>query len=794
MSKYQLKITLKSDICPGSGYAFAGLIDSDVCFDDHGIPYIPGRRLKGCFKESADMLKENGLFKDSYLKEIFGKTGDDKSGSLLVSNAYIEGYECLCRDLEKIRTNKQTSEMPVITRQQMLEQFTSIKAQTKMEDGVALDDTLRYTRTVNRYSPLNGDEITFIAEISLDDRYKDDFEKTVKATRHIGMDRNRGLGSVVCKIDDMVVDNIPELFESNRVFDEIGTDDKVTIKIHIKNTAPLMISGDNDEVSLNYIPAQNVIGCLAGRYLQKNGYGPEFERLFLDGTTCYSNLYVEKEGDDNEYIPAPSFVNKLKKTGKYVNILQIEKKDGLSEQELLEKKIHPVYASADKKQSGNMPKKQKGKYVTLSKDPGSWPVVTGLAETEMFIDYHHTKKGGRSGDESILYTNQVIKEGQFFSGTITTKGKDLADKLKELLMEDMTLRFGKSKSAQYGSCILVKAVAEIISGSGDDKNKDNTEERNGSNTEKLKSGDVVMVSLMSDGIFMNARDYTVKYDEVRDTIAKAMEMENCVKADNETDEKLFSFVTTGITFGYNTKWNLRKQPVPVIAAGSTFVFEASKDCTIKIKPVGERVHEGFGRVKVFKNIGYDMNPSGNDNNGNGTMNPGIDTQSGAAELIRNIITKELLKQLPPVKRNFEAESAQLGRITLMLKECKNGNGFNDTDFCERIENIKSDDTRLKIKSWLIDTKMFKMTGGKLEKKDNHDDFGWDDEALRLFESYEKNVDDQEFRKNFIEDNMYKILMEYLTNEKYLKKINEKSDEPPEEKNNNNEEGEEAADE
>jgi CRISPR-associated protein Csx10 len=42
---------LLSDLCPASGDGFAGHVDADVCFDDAGLPYIPGKRLKGCLRE-----------------------------------------------------------------------------------------------------------------------------------------------------------------------------------------------------------------------------------------------------------------------------------------------------------------------------------------------------------------------------------------------------------------------------------------------------------------------------------------------------------------------------------------------------------------------------------------------------------------------------------------------------------------------------------------------------------------------------------------------------------------------
>ena len=39
----KIKITLESDLCVSSGYSFAGIVDSDVCYDDCGLPYITAK-------------------------------------------------------------------------------------------------------------------------------------------------------------------------------------------------------------------------------------------------------------------------------------------------------------------------------------------------------------------------------------------------------------------------------------------------------------------------------------------------------------------------------------------------------------------------------------------------------------------------------------------------------------------------------------------------------------------------------------------------------------------------------
>ena len=60
----KIKIELLSDLCTASGEAHNSLIDSDVTYDEWGIPYIPAKRLKGCIREAALELVE--LVNDRY--------------------------------------------------------------------------------------------------------------------------------------------------------------------------------------------------------------------------------------------------------------------------------------------------------------------------------------------------------------------------------------------------------------------------------------------------------------------------------------------------------------------------------------------------------------------------------------------------------------------------------------------------------------------------------------------------------------------------------------------------------
>ena len=54
-------IELLSDLCVSTGESYNSYIDTDVVYDDYGMPYIPGKRIKGCIREAALELVEFGV-------------------------------------------------------------------------------------------------------------------------------------------------------------------------------------------------------------------------------------------------------------------------------------------------------------------------------------------------------------------------------------------------------------------------------------------------------------------------------------------------------------------------------------------------------------------------------------------------------------------------------------------------------------------------------------------------------------------------------------------------------------
>jgi len=404
MSK--IKIMLKSDLCNANGEGFASIIDTDIVADEYGIPFIPARRIKGCLREAAEDIE----IPNEKLIAIFGESGAEIGGSLKFSSpAKLEDY------------NNIKNQVTDFSREEVLNLFTYTRAATAIdENGSADENSLRFIRVVKQYLPDLPDEkneyhpLTFTLNCELDDKYKDDMIKICKALRNIGYKRNRGFGAVDCAY-------IPDNTEDKNNFPNIEFDDETEyiIPITLTSETPLIISAENNDETLDYIPGGSVLAAFASKYPNKKN--KEFSELFLEDNIRFSNCYI---GD----IPAPLCYSGLKKDkDTYINL-----------------------AEGEKAPDDDTAKPLKDKYLVEDKDNGVYHVSKVKKETI----YHNTSQ------KIGLYTQTALSEGQEFWGTITGTGKYLKQ-IKEYFTSK-SIRVGKSKTAQYSFCSICFGEAKTV--------------------------------------------------------------------------------------------------------------------------------------------------------------------------------------------------------------------------------------------------------------------------------------------------------------------------------------------
>ena len=652
--KARIEIELQSDLCSGSGYSYAGVVDNDVCYDDQGLPYIPARRIKGCMREVLESLL--------YVKypneadKLFGKSGasdykDRKENRILrIGNAYPAHYEHLSACLAGLIGRSEGRGSYEISVQDVLERYTHVVGQTRMKNGVAKDNSLRYTRVVNRFDPIKeGENIRFYADIDFDEAVSGEVEDILAAMRHIGLMRNRGYGAVRCRL-------LGEREEVNGrplyLIREEG--DTCRIYFAVSNTEPLLLCGQDDAATEDYISGQSVLGAMASRYLRggNSADSEEFRDLFLNGQTVFSNLYPYD--GERIYEPAPAYLCKLKKTKEYV---------------------YNLAAMSERRSDGNLPKMMKDTYVTVVRGDGADEVTE--YETEKDILYHNRHQHEEIGTELLLYSAEVLKPGQRFAGSIT-----VPKKYRELmirLLEDGEIHFGKSKSAQYGTCKLVEAK------------KLNTAEPAPS---VIDPGDAVLVTFLSDGAFLNDRaEYTTQLSDVKKIVCGEVNLRW------EDDAEHLSCLQTKQITGYQGVWNLRRNPIPAIKAGSFFVIKAVEEFRTGVYTVGERNLEGHGVIRIEKVSDY--------------LHKDL-TKGKRPEKGPKMVTDEVRSMLVPIlaekwlewkiighwggKDTFAngESNAAVGRIKLMLMESLQSSRdveAQQKDFEKRIGSIKTEQTR-----------------------------------------------------------------------------------------------------
>lgn len=163
----------------GSGHGSVGYIDAKVLRDRDGLPYLPGKSLKGLLLDACQLLDSCQPGSALSTGDIFGNEGGDyKSKTFHCSDARMPK-----KQIEWLQSGKGRKSIPYL--------YTTL-ASTALEDsGTVMDKSLRTTEAA---LPL-----TLEAELTeLSDEQAIRIGKALPLIRALGKNRNRGLGR--CRI------------------------------------------------------------------------------------------------------------------------------------------------------------------------------------------------------------------------------------------------------------------------------------------------------------------------------------------------------------------------------------------------------------------------------------------------------------------------------------------------------------------------------------------------------------------------------------------------------------------
>ena len=631
-----IRITLKSDMCAGSGEATGVTVDTDISMAPSGLPYIPARRIKGCLRQSAELLqKYDRSIGADLLEALFGNsTGVE--GCLVLRDAKLKDSNAMERWLK--------SGVPAVLQQAAIplnvaKQFTYIRGQTRLQDGVADDGSLRYTRVLQHYNALDHSQETVLeAPVSFRKTEEltenniqtlaDFLENCCRATRHMGTMRNRGLGHVKVELvgkDDLTAASQEKQPERSDPQTEAGGEKEIQYRIRLD--APVTLPGCSED--LLEIPARSVIGCLAGTYLRTgNAADKAFKDLFLNGTVRWSSLTPAADGVRT--IPTPLMLVHMKNEGTYKN----------------------RFAAAEKE--------LKGKQKTLD-GTFSAPVDSGFSITKIKSHtlYHHSTKG-----EGTLYMQSSLDPGMIYGGSVIAPAQ--MEALILSLLKNTSFAFGRSRSAQYAACSLV----------GEPAAHDRT------NPERDVDGEVYVV--LTADMVLSGEDgtYIIDPDQVRKKLAAELPVENELPPERQ------DYCQYHTISGYHAQWQLQKPQVPAVRGGSVYCFKATDGKIPTWLTIGEYQQEGMGLCRIYTETEMKALATVTRTNTDTDQIPGSDPGNNMENALLLYADRERFRQQI---QKYVYEMNQIrrgiaGRLRLMLAEAKDYK-----DFLDKIRSIKESD-------------------------------------------------------------------------------------------------------
>lgn len=178
MMEIHYKIKFLSDWHIGSGLAGGAEADAVVLKDRDMLPYIPGKTIKGLLRDASQDIQE-ATGKDMSVEEIFGGRDAKIRTSIHFSDARLSDDEN-----SEIAANKLSEFL-----------YRNIASTAIDKNGVAKMQALRVMEVC---IPL---ELTGTISNIEDQAMKETLLQSLKWVRHLGVNRNRGLGR--CKFTEI---------------------------------------------------------------------------------------------------------------------------------------------------------------------------------------------------------------------------------------------------------------------------------------------------------------------------------------------------------------------------------------------------------------------------------------------------------------------------------------------------------------------------------------------------------------------------------------------------------------
>ncbi len=409
-----MEIELLSDLCVSDGGVYNSMLDTDVCYDRYGIPFIPAKRIRGCLRECAQELVDWGA--DINITVLFGDKGDaEMASSVRLGNAYLDVFQEL---RELAREHKDNI---IMHPQNVLSTFTYVRTQTSVdqETGVAEDASLRSMRVIDK-------GLRFVSAVEVREDCFEQLAECCVVLRHMGIARTRGFGEVRVRLTERT--GSADLKRSHAEYKEGAT----ILRYEIDLQEPMICKSLNGEEAntMDYIEGSKVLGLIAQRI-------PNDWACFMNkGKLRCSNAYIAHKGV--RYTEAPAYLFTVKNyQGRIIN------------------KLYERKAGRDIRDKWDKEQKNQIRHCYYTRDNGELSIRDVVTEKR----YHHRRPDDKSigravsGKEADFYQIDSICEGQSFAGYVEGSPQQIKA-VYDILVSAGNLYMGYSRTSEYGRVIL----------------------------------------------------------------------------------------------------------------------------------------------------------------------------------------------------------------------------------------------------------------------------------------------------------------------------------------------------
>lgn len=397
----KINIKLRSYWSIGSGKG-GNSNDSLILKDKYGLPYLPGKTLKGLLR---DALKDGSVNNKIIIKLLGHEKGEEdlNHGILRINSARINKEE-----IEKIKG--------------LSPQIFTTKTSNSLDKNKQTEE--HSLRTLDRAIPVELE--SFITHKN-NGSFKNDeinaIETGCKMLRKLGENRQRGLGSCV-----VTLDNINNYSETSKEITPLQKGNTLVLRCTLNDPVVLVKkekTGQNIE-SLDYLPGGLIRGIMA-------------QYLFTSKPTNVDDIIfnnIVQFGDGNLVIND--------KRAYKIPFSYYRSKD---EDEEKFKNFHHIKGWGKKiKQVRN------GYIVKNNNDELEYKLIEygSAIKSERNSKTNSSEKGG-------LFTYHYLKEDQTFEFEISSENQSYLNDIKTHL-QDKIFYIGKSKSAEFGGSIQLSVT------------------------------------------------------------------------------------------------------------------------------------------------------------------------------------------------------------------------------------------------------------------------------------------------------------------------------------------------